>query len=300
MHSFMAYSIKVHDKLLPGPLGERYHKLDNIRSRDILDFIESFFRTLKKEVHNDTDSKKTLHVVKLTRRGRDIFGWVEYGEYGIPGVIYSTSAKTTTYTKKHDDSDVVSLYFHFRVPVDSKTGIAMFHTAGNKGVKTFVATKFNEFFKNFVGLSVQMPPMAHEKTVREWLDKSKVKEIRLAKYKVTRAGADVADLLGVDRAEVTLKPKRGGSFGSYGFFQGKKTEDGESFVEILSELSTEVKAVLESEGRTKIVSLRQSEPVASIEITSDNVEIKDGAPLPGSLEAYADILMSEFEVKVAR
>ncbi len=300
MHSFMAYSIKVHDKMLPGPLGERYHKLDNIRSRDILDFIESFLETMKKEVHNDTETKKTLHVVKLVREGRDVFGWMEYGEYGIPGVIYSTSEKAKKYDKKHDDSDVVNLYFHFRIPVDSRTGIAMFHTAGNKGVKTFVATKFNEYFKNFVGLSVQMPPLAHESTVKRWLNQSKVKEIRLGKYKVQRNGTDIADLLGVNRAELTLKPQRGRSFGSFGAFQSKKTEDGEGFVEILSELSGEVKAVLQSEGRSKVVSLKQSEPVSAIEITTDNVTINDGAPIPQSLENYAKVLMGEFESKVAR
>ncbi|HDS1790382.1 hypothetical protein NPS34_14530 [Pseudomonas putida] len=300
MHSFMAYSIKIHDKLLPGPLSERYHKLDNVRSKDVLDFVGAFLETLKNEVHNDTEGKKTVRVVELSRDSRDVYGWIEYGEYGIPGRIYSTSEKENKYEKKHDDSDVVSLYYHFRIPVDSQTGIAIFHTAGNKGVKTFVATKFNEYFKNFVGLSVQMPPLAHEGTVKRWLEGSKVKEIRLGRYRVERAGSDVADLLGVDRAEVTLKPKRGRSFGSFTSFKNKKTDDGEGFVEILSELSSEVKAVIESEGRTKVVSLRQGEPVSTIEITSDNVTINDGAPHPQSLHNYAKILMSEFERKVMR
>ncbi len=300
MHSFMAYSIKIHDKMLPGPLAERYHKLDNVRSKDVLDFVSAFLETLKKEVHNDTESKKTVRVVELSQVGRDVYGWIEYGEYGIPGRIYSTSEKANKYEKKHDDSDVVSLYYHFRIPADCRTGIVIFHTAGNKGVKTFVASKFNDYFKNFVGLSVQMPPLAHESTVKRWLDSSKVKEIRLGKYRVERGGSDVTDLLGVDRAEVTLKPKRGSSFGSFNHFKSKKTEDGEGFVEILSELSSEVKAVIESEGRTKIVSLRQGEPVSTIEITSDNVTINDGAPHPGSLHNYAVLLMDEFEQKVAR
>jgi len=109
-----------------------------------------------------------------------------------------------------------------------------------------------------------------------------------------------ASALGVDRAELTLKPQRGRSFGSFGSFQNKKTDDGEGFVEILSELSVEVKAVLQSEGRSKIVSLKQGEPVSSIEITTDNVTINDGAPIPQSLENYAKVLMREFESKVAR
>lgn len=299
MHSFRPYSIKIFDKYLPGEFLERYHVLDRVRSKDLLDFIEAFLKALSHNVHDDTETKKTFRVTELTRKGRNVFGWVEYGEYGIPGAIYSVKAKAKTYDKSHEDSDVRFFYFNFCVPSNSKTAVALLHSAGNRGIKSFFDEKFNEYFKRQIDLKVRISPLSHEKTVKEWLDNSSVKEIRLANYDIDNAG-DLADQLEVHRTEFVIKPKRGSGFGSFTFLQSKPAGGGDSPVEMLSKISTDVRAVIESNGRKKIVSLKMSDPIAAIEITEDNVIITDGAPEKKSLHDYASVLMKEFVEKVTK
>lgn len=299
MHSFRPYSLKIYDKYLPGEVTEKYHVLDNVRSKDLLDFIEAFLQSLTHSVHDDEETKKTVRVVELTRKGRNVFGWVEYGEYGIPGAIYSLKNKTKTYDKKHDDSDVRFFYFNFCVPSNGKTAVALLHSAGNRGIKSFFIEKFNAYFKRQIDLNIRMSPLSHEKTVKEWLDNSSVKELRLSNYDMNLAG-DLADQLDVDRTEFVIKPKRGSGFGSFSFLQTKSANGGDSPVEILSKISTDVRAVIESNGRKKIVSLKMSDPIAAIEITEDNVAIIDGAPDKKGLHDYANILMKEFIEKVSK
>ena len=298
MHSFRPYSLKIYDKYLPGEVVDRYHALDKVRSKDLLDYIEAFFNSLTTTVHNDTVAKKTVKVTEVSRVGRSVFGWVEYGEYGIPGTIYSLKNKAKAYDKQHDDSDVRFCYFNFCVPVGGKTAVALLHSAGNRGIKSFFKDKFSEYFKKTIDLNIKISPLSHEKTVKEWLDNSSVKELRLANYNVQLAG-DLADQLDVDRTEFVIKPKRGGGFGSFSLLQSKAANGGDSTVEILSKLSTDVRAVIESNGRKKIVSLKMSDPISAIEITEDNVKIVDGAPDRVELHSYAEVLMEEFIGKVS-
>lgn len=300
MHSLSAYTLKVHDNLLAGPRGERYHELDNIRTKDMLDFIYSFMQTLKSSLHDDKDSKKTVEVVIVEKKGRSVFGWLEYGEYGLAGNIVDIKTKKKTYSKKHDESDVRSLYFNFTIPSKSKTGVVLLHTAGNRGIKSFFHKEFSTYFRNMVGLSVQMPPLAHEKSVQEWLDKSEVKEIRLGRYALSNDGADIADRLGVERAELILKPKKGLGFPNIRGLRGKADGGDRSYVEILSDYATDIKAVVESGGRKKVLSLKSGEPVAAIDVDENNVDIVDGSPVPDSLHKFATDLIKEFVTKVAK
>ncbi|WP_040071293.1 hypothetical protein [Pseudomonas batumici] len=300
MHSLSAYTLKVHDNLLDGPRGERYHELDSIRTNDMLEFIFAFLETLKAEMHDDKDAKKTIQVVEVEKKGRSVYGWLEYGEYGLAGSIVDIKSKKKTHDKKHDETDVRSLYFNFCIPNKSKTGITLLHTAGNKGVKSFFHKEFGNYFNKMVGLNVQMPPLAHESSVKEWLDKSDVKEIRLGRYVLTDQGADIADNLGVERAELILKPKRGMGFGNIKGLRDKVDGTNRSYVEMLSDYSTDVKAVVESGGRKKVLSLRNGEPIAAIDIDEDNVTMVNGSPNPESLHKYAQDIMKEFIRKVAK
>lgn len=300
MHSFSAYTLKVHDKLIAAPRGEQYHDLSSIRTHDMLDFVKAFLDTLKSEMHDDSESKKTYQVTQVNKKGRHVYGWIEYGEYGLAGTIVNRKSKRKTYDKAHDDSDVTPLYFNFCIPEKSKTGIALLHTAAGRGVKTFFYKEFSAYFKKSVGLNFQMPPLAHEKSVKTWLENSDVKEIRLGRYALTDKSADVANKIGVDRAELVLKPQRGKNFASMIRLQTKQEDDDQSVVEILSSFASDIKAVVESGGRKKVLSLRNSEPISAIEIDETNVTMTDGTPEAASLHSYAQDLINEFIKQVSK
>ncbi|NIF28863.1 hypothetical protein F3J44_21085 [Pantoea sp. Tr-811] len=300
MHSFSAYTLKVHDKLIAAPRGEQYHDLSSIRTHDMLDFVKAFLDTLKSEMHDDSEAKKTYQVTQVTKKGRHVYGWIEYGEYGLAGTIVNRKSKRKTYDKAHDDSDVTPLYFNFCIPEKSKTGIALLHTAGGRGVKTFFYKEFSAYFKNSVGLNFQMPPLAHEKSVKTWLENSEVKEIRLGRYALTDKSADIANKIGVERAELVLKPQRGRNFASMISLQTKQPDDDQSVVEIMSSFASDIKAVVESGGRKKVLSLRNSEPISAIEIDETNVTMNDGTPEVTSLHTYAQDLINEFIKQVSK
>lgn len=289
MHAFNPYSLKVHDKYLPGEIKEKYHQLDRVRGNDILDFIEVFLGSLTSQLHNDTENKKTVQVVSLTRDDRSIYGWIEYGEYGIPGKIINLRKGSKTYDKEYDDSDIRNLYYNFTIPATQKTGIVLLHSAGGRGVKSFIFQKFNEYFKNTVGLSIQMKPLSHERTVQHWLDQSSIKELRVANYQ-RGLSADLADQLDIQRTEFIMKPKRGETFGSFTDLQSD-----DRTVELLSELGTDVRAVIESaNGNKRVVSLKMADPVSAIEITTENVDMEDGAPNETQLHNFAVEIVGEF------
>lgn len=300
MHSLSAYTLKVHDNSLAGPRGDRYHDLDNVRTCDMLDFIHQFLVTLQTSMYDDTEAKKTVQVTEVDKLGRNVFGWLEYGEYGLAGSIVDTKSKKRTYAKKHDESEVRSLYFNFCIPPKSKTGVVLLHTAGNRGIKSFFYKEFGLYFKNALGLSFQMPALAHEKSVKEWLDKSEVKEIRLGRYSLKNHSSDIADNLGVERAELILRPKKGVGFPNIKGLRERMDGADRSYVEILSDYAADVKAVVESGGRKKVLSLKNGEPIAAIDVDEDNVEMKDGSPVPESLHKFAMDVMKEFVKKVAK
>lgn len=296
MHSFSAYTIKVFDSLLLGPKADRYHVLDKVRSKNMLDYFEVFVKTLQGIVHVDAKGKRTISVDTYARTSDSLYGWIEYGEYGLPGKMVNVKTKQHTYSKTHEDSDVVRLYFQLRIPSGKKIGYALFHTAGNRGVKQAFYEKFNEYFRRITsGLVVQLNPISHEQTLKEWIDNSQVKEIRIAKVNIERGGVDITDKLGAGfHTEFTIKAGKGMDFGPFGKFGERKTDDGDNFVEVLKDISPDIKAVISSGGRKKVISITGGNPIAAIDITEDNVAILNGVPDEGQLHKYANILIGEF------
>lgn len=296
MHSFSAYSIRVFDQHLPGPVSEKYHDLDSVRGKRLLDYVGRFLKMLETETYIDKKEKRTAYVSNMVVGANSIHGWIEYGEYGIPGKIINIHSKEKRFDKGHEDSDTVALYFQIRIPSHSKRGYMLFHSAGNKGVKQFFSDKFNEFFKaRTVNLNAQIRPITHEKSLQGWLDNAEVKEIRLRAVSISTNGGDLADRIGDQNTEYSIKPKKKG--GTYGLFRdifSRETDAGENFVEVLKDLSTDIRTVVSSGKRKKIVRITGGTPISAIEISTDNVSFESGVPDEKDMHSYANDLIDEF------
>lgn len=300
MHSLAPYSIRVHDSSLAGPHAKKFHSLSNVRGIDLLKELKdlctnhsSKYLSLK-----DDDSKKAIKFSNVTVDDREIYGFIEHGEYGVKGKVVDVESGTTVYDKKAKDADVNQLYFHFSIPKDRTNAICVFHNIHGKGVKSTFEALFNEHFKvRTGGLKLQIRPLSYQKVVQEWMENSYVKELRLQRYTPKGELSDAADTLKEHVTNVTLKPKKkGDSFGSFFDFYKSNGVNGSmrGAVEIMGNLCSSVKAVVEYDGRKRVFSLAaNSNPVSSIEFGDDEVDMDDGAPTLISLSKFSSELLAD-------
>lgn len=300
MHSLAPYTIRVFDRLLAGPTDEKYHKLDSIRGKDILDIIKEFADGKTGSYHEVVDdiSKKTIKFSNVTRTKRTIYGFIEYGEFGIKGKVINVPTGATVYDKKKDDSDIHQLYFNFTIPSNDTKGVCLFHNIHGRGVKGVIDSLLNDFFKQkFSDLRLQMRPLTYEKAVEDWVKHSQIKELRLTKYKPAGPASDEVDKLAENSSEVIYKPKlKGGSFGSLWDFMetDKRTGKHRGAVDILGEYCASVKAVVDLQGKKRVFSLTADAlPVSTIEFDEGDVDMDDGAPRLNSLQKYATDLVED-------
>jgi hypothetical protein len=299
MHSLATYSVRVFDRILAGPTEDKYHKLSNIRGKDLVQSITDFANnnTSYQEI-SDGKSKKTLKFSNVTRVNRTVYGFIEFGEYGIKGKVVHVPSGDTVYAKKKDDSDIQQLYFNFTIPSDVTTGICLFHNIHGRGVKGLADKMLNEFFHKLTkGLKLQLQPLTYEKAVEDWMKNAQVKELRLNKYSPKFEVSDPVDQLAENTVEITYKPKeKGGSFGRFWDFIQSKSRSGinRGAVAILSEHCASVKAVVEFDGRKRTFSLTSEDlPVSTIDFDDEDVKMEDGAPELASLHKYADELVTD-------
>lgn len=300
MHSLAIYTIRVHDTLLPGPLDEKYHCLDNVRKIDLLDFIQNFTTATSQNYQKieDEKTKKTLKFSDVSIKDRTVYGFIEFGEFGIKGKIVDVDSGQEKYKKGKQDSDVHQLYFNFTIPSGSKKGICVLHNIQGKGVKGTLDDLLRESFRGASkGLVIQIRPLSYEKAVEDWMKSANVKELRLMKYCGHLDTSDKANELADNIVEISYKPKKKGShFGSLWSFSQKGDHVGEnrSAVELMGNFSSSVKAVVELEGKKRVFSLEaDSTPVSGIDFDHTDVDMEDGAPKLASLNNFASALVRD-------
>lgn len=300
MHSFAPYGIRVRDASLAGSKKDRFHRLNDVRGKDLILELKEFCDSHAKSYHTveEEKSKKAIKFSNITISGRELYGFIESGDWGLKGKVVDIDKGSTVYEKKAKDSDVHQLYFHFLVPKERTNAICVFHNIHGRGVKGIFGRLFNERFRTSTkGLVIQMQPLSYEKVVNEWMKSAVVKELRLQKYTPKDELKDAASKLKEYVTNVTLKPKnKGESFGAFlDFYKGNGIRGSKrGAVEIMGEMCHSVKAVVEHEGRKRVFSLAaNSTPVSNIEFDEEDVAMDDGAPSLESLKAYTSTLLAD-------
>ena len=152
-------------------------------------------------------------------------------------------------------------------------------------------------FRSTKGLKIQLRPLTYEKAVEEWMKSSQVKELKLTNYSPKSDATDQVDKLIDNTSEIIYKPKKkGASFGSFWDFIKTKEHTGgnRQAVDILSQYCSNVKAVVEFDGRKRIFNLTSdSTPVSSIDFDESDVDMDDGAPNFKSLHLFAKSLIDD-------
>ena len=301
MHSVTPYSFRIHDRSLPGKkLAEKYHKLDNVRTLDLLDLINDFctkYAQGKFTTHKDGKQKKAFAITEVQRIKRDITGYIEYGDYGVAGQLKNVKTGKEKYKKGVSDSDIYKLYFHIRVEVGKTTAVGIFHSTSGRKAKSVFEDLLNEFVKEKTkGLIVRILPLTYEKLVKEWVKKAQVKQITMRGYKPAGSMADFADTVADSTVDVIVKPKKGKSMGPLFKFMKFKGASGRNRGALESSIQqcSEIKAQVELNGNRRTFSLAPDTlPNTIVEIDEADVTMVDGLPVRTSLFTYTGALISD-------
>jgi len=302
MHSVSPYFIKVHDKNLPGPRDEKYHDLDKIRKKDLLTVFEEFAATNSIElakIENDK-SKKSFQCRSHNRKGRMLFGIIEFGNFGIGSNLIDTRNGKKNYRKKKFESDVNEYHYCLYVPKGKKEALLLLHNIHGKGAKQTLEGLFKEFFKNkFDGLVPSMKPFSYQKVIDEWYQNAAVKEIKLSKYVGKMPGDSAVQSLAQSSMEVVYKPsKKGGKFGSMKHLLGLRDKPDSDFGKAIvtwQEMCASVKVKVEHNNKSRTFSLSQnSDPLSAIEFDESDVEMNsDGEPKHKPMRDYLEGLVKD-------
>ncbi|WP_131450867.1 hypothetical protein [Vibrio metoecus] len=138
-----------------------------------------------------------------------------------------------------------------------------------------------------------MNPLAYDKAIHAWLD-APAKEVKLTKFVGLKDAADQIRKLGHSEQELIIKPPRKGTLGKLRDYM-TRGNDRLQAVEVLSEFGSQVKTVVELNGkkRTFCVGNRSTNTVCEIEI-DETVVLDNGVPLLESMTWWVRQISREY------
>ena len=295
MHALSPYLLRCFNNDLGGKREQRYSTLDKIGSYDLFELIKSFIKNISKSYNIQEKTKQVFQFsdISFDDKKREVFGWFNVGYYGIKTDIIDIKTGKVDFEKAQNNAEIIRHYIHFYIPRGVNEGMAFFHSYRGNGIKTLFYTLFAEYFKDITKLNIQMNPLAYDKAVNAWLDAT-AKEIKLTKFTGLSDAADQIKKLGHNEQELIIKPPRKGSLGRLRDYL-TKGNDKLAAVEALSEFGSQVKTVVELNGkkRTFSVGANSSNSVCEIEL-DDDVIMDEGIPNISSMNRWVRQIVAEY------
>lgn len=305
-HSVSAFEVSVRNTAIKGR--EKNALLDAIgvksQVHDFLDVVRDFVSSkagvFETAMVNKANRLVAIRGVQHAKRSRDISFYVRQGTYGMPGEIIDSDSKTTAYNKRSKDSDVFNYYVQIRIPRGSKFGIAILHSIGNVGIKSWFSESLGQYVNNKLeGCALRFRPLCSKIALKTYLKGAEIRSIRVSNYEPENSG-DIANFLSDPLVQKDLILKREGGFGKLLSFMnsGKKRD---KLIAISDENCSDVKAdVTFGGGRSRTISLEGSKiPKAKFYLTEEDITFNDGLPTRQSIAAFATTLLDDLlsEVK---
>ncbi len=298
-HSVSAFEITLRSTGIKGR--DKRTQLDAIvigkKTHDFFDVLNSFavaksnFETV---MINKVNRLVRIRDIKIAKGSRDISFYVRQGTYGMPGEIVDSDSKATAYKKRSKDSDVFEYFVQIRIPKGSKVGLALLHSIGNVGIKSWLSDGLGLYVNNKLkGCSFHLRPLCSKIALQTYLKDADVRSIRVANFQPESSG-DIANFLDDPKVEKDLILKKEGGFGKLPTFlrSGPKRD---RLVAISDENCSDVKAdVTFGDGRSRTISLEGSKiPKAKFYLTEDHVTFNDGLPTRQSVANFATSLLDD-------
>lgn len=297
MHSISPYSVRCFNQNLSDK--DKYCVLNKVGSKDALVLLHDFVKLNCKSLTDHSKTKQAYYFsnINFEEKERRLSGWFNVGTHGMAGDILNVKTGKKDFEKTIDNADMVRHYFQFYFPLDVNEGFCIFHSYRGHGVKTLFSTIFAPYFTKQTSLNLLLSPLAYEKAFQAWTD-ANVKELHVTSFSGLGDVADNMKNFKHLEAKLTLKPKRGGIFGTLSDLNKKGTEQ-HAVVELISKLGTQTKTVVElnKRRRTFIVGHNENNSICQIEL-DEAVEMEHGVPQFESLHLWVNDILNEYSQKI--
>jgi hypothetical protein len=191
--------------------------------------------------------------------------------------IINVATGEVDFEKAKNNAEIIKHYVHYFIPRGFNEAMAFMHSYRGDGVKTLFYTLFSKYFKDLTDLVIQMNPLAYDNAVNAWLDAT-AKEVKLTKFVGLNDIADQVRLLGHGEQELVIKPPRRGGMGKLRDYLDPDSPHRQA-VEIMGEFGSQVKTVVEIDGKRRTFNVGRNRTSALCEIEVDEEIVgDDGVP----------------------
>lgn len=308
MHAVAPYLFRCFNKGLEGRIEERYSTLDNLGDKDLFYILRDFLQanTGAYKIVEETKQVYQFDDLQINEERREIYGCFNVGAYGMKTDIINVDTGYVDFEKAKNNAEIIKHYVHYFIPRGFNEGMAFMHSYRGDGVKTLFYTLFSKYFKDLTDLVIQMNPLAYDNAVNAWLDAT-AKEVKLTKFVGLNDIADQVRLLGHGEQELVIKPPRRGGMGKLRDYLNPNSPHRQA-VEIMGEFGSQVKTVVEIDGKRRTFNVGRNKTSALCEIEVDEEIVgDDGVPdfiklnnwVRGIVAEYARTMYPGLNVRVA-
>lgn len=276
-----------------------YSPLGGIGQFDMYKVFKDFIASKGDKYHIVEDSKQiyAFSSFKFDDVKREFRGIMKAGSYGSRTDIVNIETGNVDFQRLEKNAEVLKHYVRFYIPEKLDEGVALLHNQRNIGIKTLLHELLRvELSRVTGGRVLQMNPLSYEKAFEEW-KKATAKEIKLVRFSGMNAIEDQIKNLGHNEAEHTyiIKAPRRKNLGVFADYLKAGTEQSAT-IEMLTQLCTQVKTVVEMNGRKRTFRLgaNPSNQVCEIDVDEDKVTITAGNPNMKEFDSWCKVLLNEF------
>lgn len=300
MHSISPYLLRCFNPDLPGKDHEKYAPLDRVGRYDLFTLLESFISNKQQNFIIVEESKQVyrFHKITIDAAKREIFGWFQVGTYGTKNDIININTGDVDFEKAQNNAEIINHYMHFFIPRTFNEGIAILHSFRGNGVKTLFHGIFKPYFNHYTKLNLQMNPLSYDKAIQNWQN-ADAKEIKVTKFIGLADKADQLSGLGHKEQELIIRPPKKQRLGKLKDFFNKDSEQAKA-IEVLTPLGSQIKTVVEMNGkrRTFRIGLPEYSALCEIEIDEDEVSLVDGNPEINSFHSWCVVIIKEYSTSM--
>lgn len=296
MHSLSPYLFRCYNQYSAAKKREqRYSSLDNIKNLDLFEMLLKFMDE-RSQKYTVLEKEKQVYMfsnISYNEDKREGYAYFNVGSYGMKTDIINVDTGDVDFEKAEKNAEIIKHLIYFFIPKGFNEGLVFTHAFRGNGIKTLFHSLMGAYFAERTKLCLQMNPLAYENGVKAWLDGA-AKEVKIVKFSGFKDPADAIKKLGHNEQELIIKPPRKGSLGKLRDYLNDKTEQHKS-VELLTEFGSQVKTVIEIDGkkRTFTVGSKATNAVCEIEFDED-IEYSDGVPKLASIVTWTRVLVKEY------
>jgi hypothetical protein len=299
MHSISPYLLRCFNPHLPGKQHEKYAPLDRVGQYDTFSLLESFITARTTRFANVPESQQVYRFSNMVfdSRKREIYGWFQVGSYGTRTDIIDIENGNVDFEKDQNNAEIINHFIHFYTPKPFNEGIAILHSYRGNGVKTLFESIFKPYFNQYSRLNLQINALSYDKAIEAWQN-ANAKELKVTRFVGLSDITDQLNSLGHQEQELIIRPKKNGTFGKLKdyFIQGSEQARA---VELLSPLGTQVKTVVEQNGKKRTFRVGHSTASSLCEIELDaHVRLEDGNPELSSIHSWCVSIIKEYSVSM--